>query len=119
MGKTLIFNVSDPTLELFRPVPGTANGAVVNVAPGGGFVAIGYEQGGTAIARRLAEHGITAVVLKYRTIRSLGRSSRHSAGTTSDAWFTQFLRWMIARGLLHSINQRLQGGLCRSNRNDH
>ncbi|MDG6078067.1 alpha/beta hydrolase [Erythrobacter litoralis] len=72
MGETLIFNVSNPTLELFRPAEGTANGAAVIVAPGGGFVAIGYEQGGTAIARRLAEHGIAAVVLKYRTIQSSG-----------------------------------------------
>lgn len=72
MVETLIFNVSTPTLELFRPAPGTANGAAVIVAPGGGFVAIGYEQGGTAIARRLAELGITALVLKYRTIESSG-----------------------------------------------
>lgn len=72
MGEKLIFNVSTPTLELFRPAPGTANGAAVIVAPGGGFVAIGYEQGGTAVARRLAEHGITALVLKYRTIKSSG-----------------------------------------------
>lgn len=72
MGETLIFNVSNPTLELFRPAPGTTNGAAVIVAPGGGFVAIGYEQGGTAIARRLAKLGITALVLKYRTIESSG-----------------------------------------------
>ena len=72
MGETLIFNVSTPMLELFRPAPGTESGAAVIVAPGGGFVAIGYEQGGTVIARRLAEHGITALVLKYRTIRSSG-----------------------------------------------
>ena len=72
MGETLIFNVSNPTLELFRPAPGKANGAAVIVAPGGGFVAIGYEQGGTAIARRLAKLGITALVLKYRTIESSG-----------------------------------------------
>lgn len=72
MGETLIFNVGNPTLELFRPAPGTANGTTVIVAPGGGFVSIGYEQGGTAIARRLAQHGITALVLKYRTIHSSG-----------------------------------------------
>ena len=72
MGETLIFNVSTPTLELFHPAQGTANGTAVIIAPGGGFVAIGYGQGGTAIARRLAEQGITALVLKYRTIRSSG-----------------------------------------------
>ena len=69
-GETMIFNVSDPTLELFRPAPGQANGTAVIIAPGGGFVGLGYEAGGTEIARRLAQHGVTALVLKYRTIRS-------------------------------------------------
>ena len=69
-GETMIFNVSDPTLELFRPAPGTANGAAVIVAPGGGFVGLEYYAGGTEIAHRLTELGVTALVLKYRTIRS-------------------------------------------------
>ena len=66
----MIRNVSEPTLELFRPAPGHANGTAMIVAPGGGFVGLGYDAGGTAVARRLAERGITALVLKYRTIRS-------------------------------------------------
>jgi len=66
----MIRNVSEPTLELFRPAPGHANGTAMIVAPGGGFVGLGYDAGGTAVARRLAQRGITALVLKYRTIRS-------------------------------------------------
>lgn len=69
-GETMIFNVSDPTLELFRPDPGHANGTAVIVAPGGGFVGLGYDRGGTAIARELVRRGVTALVLKYRTVRS-------------------------------------------------
>jgi acetyl esterase/lipase len=69
-GDTLVFNVSEPTLELFRPAPGTSNGTALVVAPGGGFVGLGYEAEGTSVARRLVQHGITALVLKYRTIRS-------------------------------------------------
>lgn len=69
-GEVMIFNVSEPTLELFRPTRGKANGTAVIVAPGGGFVGLGYEAGGAAIARRLVRHGVTAFVLKYRTIRS-------------------------------------------------
>jgi len=69
-GETMIFNVSDPTLELFRPTPGRANGTAVIIAPGGGFVGLAYEHAGTAIARQLAQRGVTALVLKYRTIRS-------------------------------------------------
>ena len=70
-GEPLIFNVSEPALEVFRPAPGTVNGTAVIVAPGGGFVALEYAAGGTAIARKLAQHGVTAFVLKYRTIRSV------------------------------------------------
>lgn len=66
--ETFIFNVSDPTLELFRPA--RPNGTAVIVAPGGGFVGLAYEHGGRDIARRLARHGVTALVLKYRTIAS-------------------------------------------------
>lgn len=69
-GETMIFNVSDPTLEWFRPAPGHANGTAVIIAPGGGFVGLGYDDGGTAVARQLAQRGVTALVLKYRTIRS-------------------------------------------------
>lgn len=69
-GETMIFNVSDPTLEWFRPAPEHANGTAVIIAPGGGFVGLGYDDEGTAIARQLAQRGVTALVLKYRTIRS-------------------------------------------------
>lgn len=69
-GETMIYDVSEPTLELYRPAPGRANGTAVIVAPGGGFVALGYTFGGTDVARALAARGVTAFVLKYRTIRS-------------------------------------------------
>ncbi len=69
-GETMIYDVSEPTLELFRPASGRANGTAVIVAPGGGFVALGYTFGGTDVARALAARGVTAFVLKYRTIRS-------------------------------------------------
>lgn len=69
-GETMIFNVSEPTLEVFRPDAGRANGTAIIIAPGGGFVGLGYEAGGTAVASQLAQRGVTAFVLKYRTIRS-------------------------------------------------
>lgn len=68
--ETMIFNVSHPTLELFRPRADHANGTAVIIAPGGGFVGLSYEAEGTAVARKLTEYGVTALVLKYRTIRS-------------------------------------------------
>jgi acetyl esterase/lipase len=67
---TFIRNVSEPTLELFRPELGRANGTAVIIAPGGGFVGLAYDAEGVAVARLLAQRGVTALVLKYRTIRS-------------------------------------------------
>lgn len=69
-GGLLIRNVSEPTLEIFRPVIGGANGTAVIVAPGGGFVGLAYDAEGVMVARALAQRGVTAFLLKYRTIRS-------------------------------------------------
>lgn len=70
VGGLLIRNVSEPTLELFRAAPEHANGTAVIVVPGGGFVGLAYDTVGTAVARQLAERGVTALVLKHRTILS-------------------------------------------------
>jgi acetyl esterase/lipase len=63
---TLVWNVTQPTLTVFKPAPGKANGAAVIVAPGGGFRVLSYKNEGLRVAQWLAEHGITAFVLKYR-----------------------------------------------------
>jgi acetyl esterase/lipase len=61
-----IRNVSVPTLTIFRPSGRlTSDGAVI-IAPGGGFVRLSIVNEGYDVATRLAEAGITAIVLKYR-----------------------------------------------------
>jgi acetyl esterase/lipase len=61
-----ILNVTTPTLTVFRPPEGSANGSAMIVCPGGGFAALAFDLEGTEAAVWLAEHGITAFVLKYR-----------------------------------------------------
>ncbi|MFQ6776935.1 alpha/beta hydrolase [Cereibacter sphaeroides] len=68
-GEMFVFNVSTPALEVVRPTDGSASGTAVIVTPGGGFVGLAYEQS-LAVAHRLAGLGVTAFVLKYRTIES-------------------------------------------------
>lgn len=46
------------------------------VVPGGGSVALGYERGGTDVARALAQHGITAFVLKHLTLMDMQEAGR-------------------------------------------
>ncbi len=63
-------NVTRPTLTPFLPKPGTATGAAVLVVPGGGFRFVSMSNEGWPIASWLAERGIAAFVLKYRTIET-------------------------------------------------
>jgi acetyl esterase/lipase len=66
---TLVWNVTQPTLAVFKPAAGEANGTAVIVAPGGGFRVLSYKNEGLRVAHWLSDHGITAFVLKYRLHR--------------------------------------------------
>ena len=61
-----LFNVVDPTLTVFLPSPEKATGTAIIVCPGGGFSALSWDNEGPNVAKKLAEKGITAFVLKYR-----------------------------------------------------
>ena len=64
----VVTNVSVPTMQIFRPEEGKANGTSVIVAPGGGLYALSIKSEGTDVAKWLNEKGITAFVLKYRLV---------------------------------------------------
>jgi len=65
-GGRILRNVTTPTLTVYAPAPGTANGVGIIVAPGGGFHILSIDNEGVAVAQWLAARGITAFVLKYR-----------------------------------------------------
>jgi acetyl esterase/lipase len=65
-GDPMARNITKATLTPFFPKPGTANGATVIVAPGGGFRWLSMGNEGWEVAEALAAKGITAFVLKYR-----------------------------------------------------
>lgn len=62
----VIRNVSAPTLTVVRPAAGKANGAGVIIMPGGGFMGLAWDVEGVEVAQWLADHGVTAFILKYR-----------------------------------------------------
>jgi acetyl esterase/lipase len=64
----VVFNVANPTLTVFQPEPGTANGTAVVVCPGGGFFALSIDSEGFDVARWLNKKGVTCFVLKYRLV---------------------------------------------------
>lgn len=71
-------DVTEPTLQPFLPRPGTATGAAVIVAPGGGFRHLSIRKEGTAVAEWLADHGVAAFVLKYRLVKHLPGESEEA-----------------------------------------
>jgi acetyl esterase/lipase len=62
-----IRNISTPTLTPVLPDAAKATGVGVIVAPGGAFYMLAIDNEGFMPARWLADHGIAAFVLKYRT----------------------------------------------------
>lgn len=60
-------NVSQPALISVLPDPARATGAGVVVVPGGGLVLLSMGNEGMDVARALADRGIAAFVVKYRT----------------------------------------------------
>ena len=63
---SLTYKVSEPSLIVFAPEKGTANGTAVIICPGGGYHVLLTKREGTDVARRFAKMGVTAFVLKYR-----------------------------------------------------
>jgi acetyl esterase/lipase len=65
-GTTTLHNVSTPTLSVYRPEPGEANGDSVVICPGGGWKLLFWENEGVVVAQWFTRRGYTAFVLKYR-----------------------------------------------------
>jgi acetyl esterase/lipase len=62
-------NVHNPSLTVFTPGAGTANGTAVIVCPGGGHRLLVYTAEGVEPAEFLTRLGVTVFVLKYRLAR--------------------------------------------------
>ena len=61
---TLVTNVTDPTLIVYRPA--SPNGAAILVFPGGGYQWIAIDIAGSEVCDRFVRDGITCFVVKYR-----------------------------------------------------
>jgi acetyl esterase/lipase len=64
----VVFNVANPTLTIFKPEEGKANGTAVVICPGGAFFALSIDSEGFDVARWLKTKGVTCFVLKYRLV---------------------------------------------------
>jgi acetyl esterase/lipase len=73
-----IGNVSSPTMTVYSPEPGKANGAAVIVMPGGGYSILAIDLEGTEVCEWFNSIGVTAVLLKYRVPKRVGLE-KHAA----------------------------------------
>ncbi len=64
----MIRNVVHPTLTAYLPERSKANGTAIIVCPGGGFHFHSWDSEGVEVAKWLRDRGVTAFVLKYRTL---------------------------------------------------
>jgi dienelactone hydrolase len=81
LGKVhVVTNVTVPTISVFRPPAGQANGTGIVVVPGGAFRALPWDLDGLETARWLTRRGVTAFVLKYR-VRPPGSSAPAGDGS--------------------------------------
>jgi acetyl esterase/lipase len=75
-------NIHNPSLTVFAPAAGKANGTAVIVAAGGGHRELVFDPEGVEPARFLASQGITAFALKYRLFREPG--SKYTIDNTAE-----------------------------------
>ena len=65
-GVTRISKVTRPTLTVYTPPAGKANGTAVIICPGGGYRILAFNHEGINVAKVFTDWGVTAFVLKYR-----------------------------------------------------
>ena len=65
-------NIHNPSLTVYAPAPGKANGTAVIIAAGGGHRELVFDPEGVEPAQYLASLGVTAFALKYRLFREPG-----------------------------------------------
>ena len=71
-GERIVTSVHKPSITAYLPADGKATGTAVLVIPGGGHRLLCMDHEGAYAARELAEHGVSAFVLKYRLAREQG-----------------------------------------------
>ncbi|MXV52306.1 prolyl oligopeptidase family serine peptidase [Pedobacter sp. HMF7647] len=83
-GITRASKVSVPTLSVYQPEKGKANGTAVIICPGGGYAILSIVKEGYDIAKEFNKRGITAFVLKYRLPSDVTMKDK-SIGPLQDA----------------------------------
>ena len=87
-GDHVVSSVHNPSITVYLPSRGTATGAGVVIAPGGGHRELWSDHEGHNVAKWLSAHGVAGFVLKYRLAREQGsdyKVEEHSLADTHRA----------------------------------
>jgi acetyl esterase/lipase len=84
-GEHVVSGIHRPTLTVTLPDPAKATGAAIIICPGGGHRELWMDHEGYAVAAWLADHGIAAIILKYRLAREPGSTYRVDKESLADA----------------------------------
>jgi acetyl esterase/lipase len=101
----VVSNVTKPSLTVYKPAAGTANGSAIVVCPGGGFMALSITSEGIEVAKWLAARGMTAFVLKYRLAHTGEDATREFSTLYSQdrQKFTQLVGAVIPQSIADGI----------------
>ncbi|MCY7351403.1 MAG: alpha/beta hydrolase [Cytophagaceae bacterium] len=101
-----ISNVQTPTLTVYQPAKGQANGTAVVICPGGGYTILAASHEGSDVANEFVKMGVTAFVLKYR-LPSSGIFENTEIGPLQDA--QQAIRLVRQRAEEFGVNPNRVG----------
>ena len=104
-GTTCVYNITEPTLTIYK-AKGENTGKAVLILPGGGYSLVALYHEGFDVAEILAEQGITAAVLKYRLPNPQSSDQPHLVPLT-DA--RRALKLIRAKADEYSINRTQVG----------
>ena len=99
---THLSGIHNPSLTVFLPASGKANGAAMIIAPGGGHRFLSIDTEGTNVASWLAGQGVAAFVLKYRLAREEGSPYKVEEHPLADA--RRAIRTVRARAKEWGVN---------------
>jgi acetyl esterase/lipase len=100
----IVYNIHNPSLTVYLPAPGTATGAALIVAPGGGHQFLSYIHEGTAVAEWLSRHGIAGFMLKYRLARDQAGNSPYKVEVDGLADAQRSIRLVRSRAAEWGVN---------------
>ena len=102
-----VFNITEPTLTVYK-AKGINLGKAVVVIPGGGYELVAMYHEGYDVAKKLSEQGITAAVLKYRLPNPESSNRPHLVPLTDARRALRLLRSMSDK---YGVNKEKVGVL--------